>query len=313
MSSHIRANQNCGDGNRSSVSSEGFCENDDDILNDSLIGLPGMSGNVDTDSQEGGGSDTNSSSGGANLEGNSSSGNRSGESSQESSDSMKKSKNYKLIKNIKLYNDSSGIKMSMENNQHNNIQQCMTNSPSTTCDIEDHNLLRRSSKDESVSSSESQQSGDECNVYYYDQKQSHNESNTEKYIVDKDKPIYAWIGNYDNDKGIIQCGLKLPSDAWEVLFARAEGLYAHGHSSEARRLGVRLTRELLQRPPDLAGYLREPFSNIAARRKGRRHHHISLNPPSHRLSLLASATLARCAFLCTVSFFFIYWKIFEYI
>lgn len=298
----MRGNQNCGDGNRSSVSSEGFCENDDDILNDSLIGMPSMSGiNGDTDSQEGGGSDTNSSSGGPNIERNSSSGNRSGESSQESSDSMTKSKNYNLIKNLKKYDESSTNHVSINPNQNTNLQQCISDVPSTSCEIGDRTLLRRSSKDESVSSSESQQSGDECNIYYYDQKQPQNENNLEKY-TDKDKTSYSWSSNFETDKGTAQTGVKLPSDSWEILFARAEGLYAHGHSSEARRLGVRLARELLQRPPDLAGGLRESYSNTSTRRKGRRHHHASANPPSHRLSLLASATLARCAFLCTVSF-----------
>ena len=55
------------DGNRSSVSSEGFCENDadTDILNESgvLIGPTMQVSSGDTDSQEGGGSDSASSSG----------------------------------------------------------------------------------------------------------------------------------------------------------------------------------------------------------------------------------------------------------
>lgn len=301
----MHGNQNCGDGNRSSVSSEGFCENDDDMLNDSLIGMPGISGiNGDTDSQEGGGSDTNSSSGGPNIERNSSSGNRSGESSQESSDSMTKSKNYNLIKNLKKYDENSTDHGSVNTGKKSsNLHQSISDVPSTSCEIGERTLLRRSSKDESVSSSESLQSGDECNMYYYDQKQPQNENNLEKYVDIKDKTSYSWSNNFENDKGTPQTGVKLPSDSWEILFARAEGLYAHGHSSEARRLGVRLARELLQRPPDLAGGLRESYSNTSTRRKGRRHHHASSNPPSHRLSLLASATLARCAFLCTVSKF----------
>lgn len=84
---------------------------------------------------------------------------------------------------------------------------------------------------------------------------------------------------------------------WEVSFARAEGLHAHGHAREACSLGVRLARELLARPPALGA------SEPAELRRGRRRH---CPPPrvsaaSHRLSCLASATLAKCAFLCTVS------------
>lgn len=85
---------------------------------------------------------------------------------------------------------------------------------------------------------------------------------------------------------------------WEVSFARAEGLHAHGHAREACALGVRLARELLARPPAL-GALDISFDL----KRGRRRH---APPPrvsaaSHRVSCLASATLAKCAFLCTVS------------
>ncbi|XP_048478833.1 zinc finger SWIM domain-containing protein 8 homolog isoform X3 [Plutella xylostella] len=84
---------------------------------------------------------------------------------------------------------------------------------------------------------------------------------------------------------------------WEVSFARAEGLHAHGHAREACALGVRLARELLVRPPALGG-----SDNSVELKRGRRRH---CPPPrvsaaSHRLSCLASATLAKCAFLCTV-------------
>lgn len=40
-------------------------------------------------------------------------------------------------------------------------------------------------------------------------------------------------------------------DPWEILFARAEGLHAHGHAREACILGVRLAEEMLANPPDL--------------------------------------------------------------
>lgn len=42
-----------------------------------------------------------------------------------------------------------------------------------------------------------------------------------------------------------------PTDPWEILFARAEGLHAHGHSKEACTLGVKLAEQLLDNPPDL--------------------------------------------------------------
>lgn len=42
-----------------------------------------------------------------------------------------------------------------------------------------------------------------------------------------------------------------PKDPWEILFARAEGLHAHGHNREACLLGVKLAEQLLENPPDL--------------------------------------------------------------
>lgn len=40
-------------------------------------------------------------------------------------------------------------------------------------------------------------------------------------------------------------------DPWDILFARAEGLHAHGHGFEACTLAVRLALELLASPPNL--------------------------------------------------------------
>lgn len=45
--------------------------------------------------------------------------------------------------------------------------------------------------------------------------------------------------------------LRKTEDVWDILFARAEGLHAHGHGKEACTLGVRLAKELLANPPDL--------------------------------------------------------------
>jgi alpha-D-ribose 1-methylphosphonate 5-phosphate C-P lyase len=39
--------------------------------------------------------------------------------------------------------------------------------------------------------------------------------------------------------------LKPLDDPFEILFARAEGIHAHGHSAEAYELGVQLATELM--------------------------------------------------------------------
>lgn len=42
-----------------------------------------------------------------------------------------------------------------------------------------------------------------------------------------------------------------PKDPYEIMFARAEGLHAHGHNREACILGAKLAEELLENPPNL--------------------------------------------------------------
>lgn len=54
-----------------------------------------------------------------------------------------------------------------------------------------------------------------------------------------------------DDKSGMFSSLKKCDDPWDVLFSRAEGLHAHGHSREACILGVKLSEELLMNPPDL--------------------------------------------------------------
>lgn len=94
-----------------------------------------------------------------------------------------------------------------------------------------------------------------------------------------------------NSKIQMFSNLKPTEDAWDILFARAEGLHAHGHGREACILAVRLAEQMLAHPPNLMIEIPPP-----PKRKGKKH----INPISHQVSVLASATLAKCAFLCTV-------------
>lgn len=105
---------------------------------------------------------------------------------------------------------------------------------------------RRPSKDESSSSSSDSPSGDEYNVYYYDPKAAVNNGiGTSKET--KGEPHGATSANTSNVLG----NLKKTEDPWDILFARAEGLYAHGNTREACILGIKLAEELLANPPDL--------------------------------------------------------------
>lgn len=105
---------------------------------------------------------------------------------------------------------------------------------------------RRLSKDESTSSSnsESPQSGDEYHVYFYNSKDVSLISNSAQTSVSPK------IDDTE-DKTTVFSSLRKCDDPWDVLFARAEGLHAHGHSREACILGVKLAEELLMNPPDL--------------------------------------------------------------
>nr|CAI5864383.1 unnamed protein product [Callosobruchus analis] len=153
---------------------------------------------------------------------------------------------------------------------------------------------RRLSKDDSTSSfnSESPNSGDEYNVYFYNSK----DLNT---LEAHSSSVAAGVSSSNipkteepEDKSSVFSTLRKCDDPWDVLFARAEGLHAHGHSREACILGVKLAEELLMHPPDLMIEIPP-----APRKKGKKQ---QLNPATHQLSCLASATLSKCAFLCSV-------------
>lgn len=139
---------------------------------------------------------------------------------------------------------------------------------------------RRPSKDESLSSSGgSNQTSDEFNLYYFD-------------TTKKNQKQIDFQARIERRKNEIFSNIKPTEDAWDILFARAEGLHAHGHGREACILAVRLAEELLANPPNLMIELPPPL-----KRKGKK---VNINPISHQLSVLASATLAKCAFLCIV-------------
>uniref|UniRef100_A0A1A9W8J2 SWIM-type domain-containing protein n=1 Tax=Glossina brevipalpis TaxID=37001 RepID=A0A1A9W8J2_9MUSC len=94
------------------------------------------------------------------------------------------------------------------------------------------------------------------------------------------------------DKPFIFSNIRPSDDAWDILLARAEGLHAHGHGREACILAVRLAEEMLANPPNLMVEMPP-----VPKRKGKNK---NVNPISHHLTVLASATLTKCAFLCTV-------------
>lgn len=161
-----------------------------------------------------------------------------------------------------------------------------TSKGTTGKEQQENDAGRRPSKDDSLSSSGSQQSMDEYNIYCYDTSKGYQQKLQDQYALEKAK---IEQGN----KAQIFSNIKPTEDAWDILFARAEGLHAHGHGREACILAVRLAEEMLANPPNLMIEIPPPVKQ----RKGKKH---IINPISHQVSVLASATLAKCAFLCTV-------------
>ncbi|XP_013381125.1 zinc finger SWIM domain-containing protein 8 [Lingula anatina] len=123
-----------------------------------------------------------------------------------------------------------------------------------------------------VYQSESQQSSDEYQMYFYDPKSRFQDFG--KKDKKSDEPNYfAGIRKMDNQQ--------------EILFCRAEALYAHGHSF-ACKLAKQLAEKMLANPPDVCGEQSQQNG------KGKKKKH------QNNTSSFASTTLAKAAFLCSV-------------
>lgn len=280
-------------GNRSSVSSEGFCENEDEIdepklstshqsqnqnetMESSLLSEDSIAIAGECSKKQG---DERASSSNVNIA-------TIDLTSPSSSNSLSSTSSIVSQKQTNMANDF--------NNQQASTSRGATEKVSTNLDGENlrRENSRRSSKDDSSSDSQT------------------NEDIEQKVEVDVEKePINAQEGAQMVDRPHIFhstppitvtnietrmqmfSNLKPQEDLWDILFARAEGLHAHGHGREACILAVRLAEQMLAQPPNLMIEIPPP-----PKRKGKKH----INPISHQVSVLASATLSKCAFLCTV-------------
>ncbi|CAG0886031.1 unnamed protein product [Cyprideis torosa] len=123
---------------------------------------------------------------------------------------------------------------------------------------------------------------DEYQVYYFDPELRIEPSGAAKRASSAEESEARLFSN-----------IKKIEEPLEILFARAEALHAHGHSREASNLAVKLANELLENPPDLM--VNVPF--VMNKGKKRRN---KINPTYHEAACQVSATLSKCAFLCTV-------------
>ncbi|XP_006813582.2 zinc finger SWIM domain-containing protein 8-like, partial [Saccoglossus kowalevskii] len=123
---------------------------------------------------------------------------------------------------------------------------------------------------------ESPPPSDEYQVYFYDTKAKLPPSNDRNRKRDEPPNLFA--------------GIMKPEIAMDILFAQAEALYAHGYTRQACKLALQLAEELLSNQPKVTidQSMLSGLSNKARRKQ--------LNV----LSLLASNTLAKAGFLCSV-------------
>jgi hypothetical protein len=275
-------------GNRSSVSSEGFCENDDEMDEPKLSTSHKSQANETLESSI--------------MSEDSMVVVVPAESGASGSDEKKETAMKNIVNNVTDLTSPSSSNSLASTSSLSVVSQKPTISfdgqePSTsqtaTTNLDGENLRRensrRSSKDDSMSSdsqiNEEVEQKIEPDISMVNIAQ-------EAMPSGLDKPHF-----YSNPPPSIETrmqmfsNLKPTEDAWDILFARAEGLHAHGHGREACILAVRLAEQMLAHPPNLMIEIPLP-----PKRKGKKH----INPISHQVSVLASATLSKCAFLCTV-------------
>ncbi len=241
------------DSNRSSLSSEGFCETENEQFDEPIISLSSIS-KVSSDRV------------------------RNPVLRDSSSDSTD------------IIVDENASDSCAENNclyLDNNINNNSGNSHKT-----DTNKLH-------LKDSETPKQANEFELYFYDSKSNAPlDSNSKEVKENPSSPIIQApkhdlaISPKDESDDRIIVVVKKIEDPIEILFARAEALHAHGRTLEACHLAVKLAEELLSNPPNL---LIETPSPPARGKRNRR-----FNPVCHQVSLLASATLSKAAFLCSV-------------
>lgn len=110
---------------------------------------------------------------------------------------------------------------------------------------------------------------------------------TSQTLLNKTRTISVILGNEQ-----IKIPIKPIDDHNEILLARIEALHAHGLISEASVLAVELATNLLDHPPSLHINLPTPPQRNKRSRR--------FNPVYHQISLLASTIMTEVAFLCQV-------------
>jgi hypothetical protein len=219
-------------GNRSSVSSEGFCENDADA---DILGPSNLN---DTDGEA---SESSSSGTGAAAVA-STSGLRVSDWSDSDSSAQTEQRKQQASTSNHAANFKPAAEAAALASPAKAEQSTVTGDEAANPASPPAVAAAATAEKWDSSNSDSQQSGDEYNVYYYDP----------KALLTANNAVPA--GNAEDEKKdepSIFGNVRKIEEPWEILFARAEALHAHGHSKEACFLGVKWALELLANPPDL--------------------------------------------------------------
>ncbi|XP_046360327.1 zinc finger SWIM domain-containing protein 8 homolog isoform X2 [Haliotis rufescens] len=145
------------------------------------------------------------------------------------------------------------------------------------------------------STSESQQSSDEYQMYFYDPKSKLTDADKKKKDKNEEPNYFAGLKNPQEASKVpeknpsSQDNFQASAPLSQILFARAEALHAHGHTKEACKLAKQLAEDLLTNPPDLIA----ESANVPTPKSKKKK---ALN----NISLLASATLSKASFLVSV-------------
>ncbi|RWS28198.1 zinc finger SWIM domain-containing protein 8-like protein [Leptotrombidium deliense] len=190
-----------------------------------------------------------------------------------------------------IQSKNSEVHLNYSENAHSS-HQAVDNSSVESCDndaIASENVdCKENTSHESANTSSETQKVDEYQMYRYDP--STVTSSLSNAIESQKSQRKGSVGGSMDEQFVVV--VKKMEDPFEILFARAEALHAHGLSREASRLAVQLAEDILANPPNLMIDLPNP--PVRGKRNRR------FNPTCHNISLLASATLSKAAFLCSV-------------
>lgn len=116
------------------------------------------------------------------------------------------------------------------------------------------------------------------------------ENDLQIYFMDGLPDIPPRKTESENLTDLIKVNLKRLADPLEISYAKAEGLHAHGHLEEARKISRKLATDLLSQPNYPS---HKQFYTLSKKRKKK-------GSLDNQMSIVSSETLTKINFLCNV-------------